>query len=112
MADLIEVREHGFKEFVLPKDGKSLYVNYTWCKGCSICIKFCPKDVFDFSALGQPVVSRPEQCTLCMICVHRCPDFSIIIEPSGTLRPEPQAEHKFIQVDRGGMKEAWWAFFD
>ncbi len=108
MAEQLEVKEDGFKEFEVPKDGKSLYVNYTWCKACSICVKFCPKDVFDFSALGQPVVSRPELCTLCMICVHRCPDFSIIIDDAGKEFPEPQKEQAHVQIDHGGRREVWW----
>ena len=107
MARRLDVKEEGYREFPIPKDGKSLYINYGWCKGCSICIEFCPKDVFDYSVLGQPVVARPEACTLCMICVHRCPDFSIVIEASGQIVRERREKPIVVHMDKGG-REDWW----
>ncbi|MEP0815329.1 MAG: ferredoxin family protein [bacterium] len=55
-------------------------VNYDWCKGCGICISFCPKDCFDISSIGQPMMTRLDVCTKCMQCVYRCPDYCITIE--------------------------------
>ncbi len=75
----LKLKEGGRVEFPISKDDKSIYINYDWCKGCGICIHFCPKEVFDASALEQPVPTRIEDCTQCMICVHGCPDFAIVI---------------------------------
>jgi 2-oxoglutarate ferredoxin oxidoreductase subunit delta len=89
----LKLKEEGAVEYPIGKDDQSIYVNYDWCKGCTICIAFCPKEVYDISALGQPVPTRIENCTRCMICVQRCPDFAICItNASGTAKPHPEAE--------------------
>lgn len=51
-----------------------------WCKGCGICMAFCPTDVFDTDAEGHPVVARQEDCIACQWCVVHCPDFAIYVE--------------------------------
>jgi len=57
-----------------------------WCKGCGLCIAFCPRDVFVAGADGHPLVVYPERCTACMWCVEHCPDLAITVEPA----PEPK----------------------
>jgi 2-oxoglutarate ferredoxin oxidoreductase subunit delta len=67
--------------------GKSALVeiNENLCKGCEICIEFCPTDVFEKSGkLNRkgyylPVIAREEACTGCRICELMCPEFGIII---------------------------------
>lgn len=94
----LNIKEHGQQEFLTGKRGKSIYIDYDWCKACGICIEFCPKEVYDYSALGQPVASRAQDCTLCMICVHRCPDFAVTIEPSSGEVSESGADRPQEQV--------------
>ncbi|MBC7265155.1 MAG: 4Fe-4S binding protein [Chloroflexi bacterium] len=48
-----------------------------WCKGCGLCIAFCPQGVFEANGEGRPVVAHPEKCTACEWCVVHCPDFAI-----------------------------------
>jgi len=49
-----------------------------WCKGCMICVEFCPEDVLEYdSETGKVYVARPENCTQCGRCELRCPDFAI-----------------------------------
>ena len=50
------------------------------CKSCGICIKFCPKNVFDAAVDGTPIVAREEDCSYCRLCEKRCPDFVIKVE--------------------------------
>jgi 2-oxoglutarate ferredoxin oxidoreductase subunit delta len=89
----LKVKEEGAVEYPIGKDNQSIHINYNWCKGCTICIEFCPKEVYDISALGQPIPTRIEACTRCMICVQRCPDFAICItDASGKAKPHPEAE--------------------
>ena len=47
------------------------------CKACGICIELCPEKVFDRDKLGYPVLSRPEECSQCLLCELHCPDFAI-----------------------------------
>ena len=51
-----------------------------WCKGCGLCIAFCPASVFDTDPEGHPVVARQEDCIACQWCVVHCPDFAIFVE--------------------------------
>ncbi len=46
------------------------------CKGCSICVDFCPTNVLEMA--GPIVVVRDlDACTRCQLCDLRCPDFAI-----------------------------------
>lgn len=54
-------------------------INAAWCKGCEICVEYCPKKVFEMKD-GKAVVARPEDCILCGLCQLRCPDFAIELE--------------------------------
>ena len=47
------------------------------CKACGVCIELCPEKVFDRDKLGNPVLSRPEDCSQCLLCELHCPDFAI-----------------------------------
>ena len=59
-----------------------------WCKGCGLCIAFCPRNVFAAGADGHPLAVYPERCTACMWCVEHCPDFAITVH---TVEPGPPA---------------------
>lgn len=54
-------------------------VDIEWCKGCGICVHFCPKDVLELSRQGKAVAARPDDCIACMLCELRCPDLAIQI---------------------------------
>lgn len=48
-----------------------------WCKGCGLCIAFCPGGVFESGDDGHPRVRFPAQCTGCEWCEFHCPDMAI-----------------------------------
>ena len=55
------------------------------CKGCGLCVNFCPKNVLEISkkvnAKGYfpAYQARPEDCITCAICCNICPDVAITI---------------------------------
>ena len=60
------------------KAEKSLNVKTEWCKGCGICVEFCPKDVLELKD-GKVVIKDLDACIQCGQCELRCPDFAIYL---------------------------------
>ncbi len=54
-----------------------IVVNY--CKGCELCVAFCPEEVLAMSKEIAEVIDI-SRCTKCNICEYLCPDFSISVE--------------------------------
>lgn len=59
------------------KRKKKIVVRREWCKGCRICVEFCPEDVLGLDLEDKIVVLNEEACTSCRLCELRCPDFAI-----------------------------------
>jgi NAD-dependent dihydropyrimidine dehydrogenase PreA subunit len=52
----------------------------TWCKGCRICVEFCPPKVLAMGANDDhPIIIAPEKCTGCHFCDTHCPDLAIVV---------------------------------
>jgi 2-oxoglutarate ferredoxin oxidoreductase subunit delta len=64
---------------------QQLIINRDWCKGCGICVKFCPTQVLELDDRDKAVCVRPEACICCRMCELRCPDLAVevIIEQGG-----------------------------
>ncbi len=59
-----------------------VFIRKDHCKGCELCIEFCPKAVLDrskdFNAKGYhyPVATN-DGCINCRLCVTVCPEYAI-----------------------------------
>lgn len=58
---------------------KKLVINTAWCKGCGVCVAFCPKKALVLRKEKAELV-KDGGCILCGQCELRCPDYAIYIE--------------------------------
>lgn len=86
-------------------DGKySITLNETWCKGCRICVEFCPTGVWEMNESADrwegaiARVANIDACTGCGICEVQCPDFAISVESPKREKKEP------VEPGTGGGK--------
>ena len=52
-----------------------------WCKGCGLCVEFCPTGVLAFDENDRPYPANAEKCNACRWCETHCPDLAIIVKP-------------------------------
>lgn len=66
------------------KGTTDIVINKDFCKGCGICVAFCPKHVLELGEDEKAVVKRREDCTGCGLCEMRCPDIAIEVRTGGS----------------------------
>jgi 2-oxoglutarate ferredoxin oxidoreductase subunit delta len=50
------------------------------CKGCGICVGFCPAKVLAVKDNGKVSAVEQEKCIGCKACENRCPDYVFEVE--------------------------------
>ena len=64
-----------------------IVINPDYCKGCNICVTFCPREVLQPSdRINSKGYKLPEAvdldaCTQCKLCEIVCPDLAIAVTP-------------------------------
>jgi len=59
---------------------KNQNIKREWCKGCGICVEFCPENALTMDDMEKATLSYPDQCTGCGMCELRCPDLAIELQ--------------------------------
>ena len=61
--EVLEVARAATKTYV--SAGVTIQINDAWCKGCGICVEFCPKDVLAMNRMDKVEVKAIESCCFC-----------------------------------------------
>jgi 2-oxoglutarate ferredoxin oxidoreductase subunit delta len=70
-------------KFLIPHG--EVYIIPLRCKGCELCVRYCPRDVLELSdemnekGYHPPRAVHPEQCVACRLCELLCPEFCIYV---------------------------------
>lgn len=66
---------------------EAVTINVKWCKGCGICVAFCPKDALVL--INEKATLIPDRCIVCGMCELYCPDLAVTVDK--TKRPKKPA---------------------
>ena len=64
----------------------NITIDEQYCKGCELCMHYCPKQVLKKSGRRNtkgyvpPMAADPEQCSKCRTCELICPELAITLE--------------------------------
>jgi len=61
---------------------KKIHLQTKRCKGCGVCVAFCPRNVLKVVS-GKVQVVDEDACIACRMCEKICPDYVIYLETEG-----------------------------
>ena len=102
-----EVSDKGLKRAPSTRPRGYVTIFGTWCKGCGLCIEFCPQHVIEANGSGRPHVAHSERCTACHWCDTHCPDMAITVrrlEPDELREVEGMEETRIMVSTDGGAR--------
>ncbi len=65
-------------------------INTPWCKGCGVCVAFCPKSAL--SLVNEKAVHDAEKCIICGMCELYCPDLAVTVDKSQKVKKTKKEE--------------------
>ena len=71
---------------------RTITIELTLCKACSICSEICPRQVLGKDSRGYPVVERLGDCSVCLSCEWHCPDFAIEVAQEKAVAASPSGQ--------------------
>ncbi len=93
-------------------------LDQNFCKGCDICLKLCPKEVFEeVQKIGSKgfkprIVANPKNCTGCGQCELLCPEMAITVITKEVVKISPTSSvcrvafpNSLAPERRGGWKK-------
>lgn len=63
------------------------------CIGCDVCIRVCPRNVFDHGPGRVPRIARQEDCQTCFLCEAWCPADALFVAPQTEPAPPGSEYH-------------------
>ncbi|MBN2033547.1 MAG: ferredoxin family protein [Deltaproteobacteria bacterium] len=81
---------------------KAIVIRKDFCKGCGICVAFCPGHVLEMGEDDKAFVKNIEACTACRLCEMRCPDLAIELhtEAGGSDTADGSEEGRMESVEQ------------
>ncbi|WP_459128831.1 4Fe-4S dicluster domain-containing protein [Guggenheimella bovis] len=64
----------------MAKENLRLTQKREWCKGCGVCVAFCPTNVLVIDKDYKVTIQDIDKCIKCGQCEMRCPDYAIYLE--------------------------------
>lgn len=63
----------------LAEPTEKLIILDEWCKGCGICVEFCPTKSIKLNDHMKARLINEDSCRSCGLCEYLCPDLAIIV---------------------------------
>jgi len=75
-------------------------IDKKWCKGCALCVNYCPVKILHMGDDFKVYVTDEEKCVGCLICEYRCPDFAIAVNEVEEEKIKKGSKNQGVFIER------------